>query len=224
MSSEFENKRVVVTCADVFMGDIVARHFETMGANVLADKQPLTDEAQVDALLAEAGDTDILVINLDEPAHSALADEIKDDDWFMLADKLVHPLMRVTRAFLPHMKARKAGKIIAINSSAPLRGLPKNASYCAMRGAQNAFIQAVGKEVARDNIQVNAVAQNYVENETYYPAAHIQTERFQAHLKANVPSQSVAPEAETAHLVAFLASQHNTHIVGRIIQLDGGWS
>lgn len=221
---DFSQKRVVVTHADLYMGPALKDYFNACGATVLADQRHLTAQAEVDALLTEAGTTDILLANLDAPTHSALADEIDDERWFAQADLLLHPLMRLIRAFLPQMKARRSGKIIAITSAAPLRGIPKNSAYCAYRGAQNAFIRAVGLEVARDNVQVNAVGQNYVENDTYYPPELLATERFQAHLKANVPSGAVAPAAESARLAAFLASDANTHIVGQTIPFAGGWT
>ena len=50
--------------------------------------------------------------------------------------------------------------------------------YCAARGAQNAFIKAVGLELARDQIQVNAIAQNYINNDTYYPDDLIEIRSF----------------------------------------------
>ncbi len=222
--SEFMHKHVVVTCADVYMGAPIAAHFEELGARVTRDFSALVTQAEIDALVETAGDTDILIINLDEPPHTCLADAITDEDWFALADKLVHPLMRLVRGFLPAMKAKQSGKIIAVTSAAPLRGIAKNSAYCAMRGAQNAFIRAVGLELARDNVQVNAIGQNYVRNETYYPDSLIANEKFQAHLKAQVPTLQVAPETETARLAAFLASAHNTHIVGQIIPFAGGWA
>ena len=49
-----------------------------------------------------------------------------------------------------------------------MRGSKRLATYSAARGAQLAFVQAVGVELAPDNIQVNAVAQNFVENPIYY--------------------------------------------------------
>ncbi len=76
------------------------------------------------------------------------------------------------------MKERQSGKIVAVTSAAPLRGIPNTSGYCAARGAQNAFIRAIGLELAKFNIQVNAIAQNYVRNETYYPDTLLQNEKF----------------------------------------------
>ena len=64
--------------------------------------------------------------------------------------------MRIVRAITPQMIARRRGKIVAVTSAAPLRGIPKATGYCAARGAQNAFVRAAGLELARNNIQFNA--------------------------------------------------------------------
>lgn len=221
--TEFQGKRVLVTYANRYMGPAAAMRFRELGADVIASESPLLDQQSADELVEQAGEVDILIANFAQTPRVSLAEDIKDEDWFALCDSLVHPLMRVVRAFLPQMKARRSGKIIGITSAAPLRAIPTAAAYSTMRGAQNAFIRTVGIEVAPYNVQVNAIGQNYVENDTYYPDELIRTDAFQQQLKALVPTQRVASGYETANLAAFLASEDNTHIVGQIIPFAGGW-
>ena len=57
-----------------------------------------------------------------------------------------------------------------MTSATPLRGLPGYSMYVTARGAANALAVTLAKELARDNIQVNAVAPNYVESPDYFPA------------------------------------------------------
>ena len=103
------------------------------------------------------------------------------------------------------MLERGSGKIIAVTSAAPIRGIPNNGAYCAARGAQNSFIKAVGLELARANIQVNAIAQNYINNDTYYPDDLVDSPRFLDHIKRNVPTNKIGSAEETAELAAYLA-------------------
>ena len=56
-----------------------------------------------------------------------------------------------------------------MSSAAAFPGLPNYAAYSAARAGVNGLTKAVGREAARDGIQVNAIAQNYVENPTYFP-------------------------------------------------------
>ncbi|MCV6622038.1 MAG: SDR family oxidoreductase [Cellvibrionaceae bacterium] len=220
---EFENKRVVVTDSDNYMGPVAVEHFQSLGANVLAWSTALDSNEAVDKLMAEAGQTDILIANFGTEPRPNKVENITDDDWFSLCDGLLHPFMRVVRAFAGQMKARGQGKIVGMTSASPLRAIYGASAYSAMRGAQNAFVRAAGSELARAGVQFNAIAQNYVENDAYYPLERRESEKFKEELK-QVPAGRCAPAQETANLMAFLASEDNTHIVGQAVPFAGGWA
>jgi len=217
-------KRTLITCADQYMGPAIQQRFEAEGAELITSENPLLDQESVDELVETSGRVDILVANFAEPPRTTPVDSIADADWHLLFDKLVHPLMRIVRAIVPQMKARQSGKIVAVTSAAPLRGIPNTSGYCTARGAQNAFIRATGLELAKFNIQVNAIAQNYVRNNTYYPDDILQNEKFLQHLRSMVPSKRVAESSETAELALFLASEGCNHLVGQIVPMAGGWA
>lgn len=217
-------KRALITCADQYMGPAIQQRFEAEGAELITSENPLLDQESVDELVETADRVDILVANFAEPPRTAPVDSISDADWHLLFDKLVHPLMRIVRAVVPQMKARQSGKIVAVTSAAPLRGIPNTSGYCAARGAQNAFVRATGLELAKFNIQVNAIAQNYVRNNTYYPDDIFQNEKFLQHLRSMVPSKRVAESSETAELALFLVSEGCNHLVGQIVPMAGGWA
>ncbi|NQV68545.1 MAG: SDR family oxidoreductase [Pseudohongiella sp.] len=205
------------------MGEAIKQKFESLNIDVITGASPMTSEAEVNELVSNAGAIDILVANLAEPPMTGPVQNIENRDWNKLFDSLVHPLMYLVRAVTPQMLERKSGKIIAVTSAAPLKGIANNAAYCAARGAQNGFIKAVGLELARSNIQVNAIAQNYINNNTYYPDDILQNEKFLQHIKRNVPTNKVGAASETAELAAYLASEHCQHMIGQLIPLAGGW-
>jgi 2-keto-3-deoxy-L-fuconate dehydrogenase len=217
-------RTALITCADRYMGPAIRKKFEALGFKVITGDYPMTSQQGCEALVSSAGDIDILVANLAEPPMTGPVQNIDNNDWNRLFDALVHPLMYLVRAVTPQMLARKSGKIIAVTSAAPLKGIANNAAYCAARGAQNAFIKAVGLELARANIQVNAIAQNYINNDTYYPDDILDNEKFLDHVKRNVPTNRVGAAEETAELAAYLASEQCNHMVGQIIPLAGGWA
>ncbi|MBM88096.1 MAG: short-chain dehydrogenase [Gammaproteobacteria bacterium] len=206
------------------MGTAIKERFEDKGIKVFTGNYPMRSQKDCEALINSIGQIDILVANLAEPPMTGPVHDINNTDWNRLFDSLVHPLMYLVRAVTPKMLERKTGKIIAITSAAPLKGIPNNAAYCAARGAQNAFIKAVGLELARNNIQVNAIAQNYVNNNTYYPDEILDNDKFLDHLKRNVPTNKIGRSEETAELAAYLASQKCNHMVGQLIPLAGGWT
>ncbi len=222
MATDFSGQRVLVTSADRYMGPAISATFAAANADVVADTGRFYPAEELPGLFDPL--PDVLVINLAEPPHGAAAEAISDDEWARLFASLVDPMMRLVRAVAGPMKARGSGKIVAVTSAAPLRGIPFKTAYCAARGAQNAFIRAVGVELARYNVQVNAIAQNFVSNNTYYPDDLMQDEKFLAHLDKMVPSKRVAESAETARLALYLADPANHHMVGQIVPLAGGWA
>ena len=131
--------------------------------------------------------------------------------------------MRLVRAVLPPMLERRSGKIVAVTSAAPLRAIPKVAGYAAARGAQNAFVRSVGIEVAGRNVQVNAIAQNYVENVTYFTAEMLADADLVAKMQRNIPAGRLAKGWESAELALFLASDRSDFVVGQVIPFAGGW-
>ena len=68
------------------------------------------------------------------------------------------------------------------------------------------------------------MAQNYVSNPVYFPEELVSTEKFQNHLKRNVPRGRVAKTSESAELALFLASDKSDFIVGQVIPFSGGWA
>ncbi|MBO6657491.1 MAG: SDR family oxidoreductase [Pseudomonadales bacterium] len=218
-------KNTFITQVEDYMGPAINDLFSNEGANVITASGAVPTGDGFSGYISDAGDDiDILVANLaHNPCNTPVAD-ISDEDWFSLFNTIVHPLMYLVRHYAPIMAARGGGKIVAVTSAAPLRGIPGSTAYCAARGAQNAFIRATGLEYAQHNVQINAVAQNYVSNPEYYPDDLVATERFQKHLQRNVPIQRVAHDWESAELALFLASDKSDFIVGQVVPFSGGWA
>lgn len=224
MSGPLAGKRAVITQADAFMGPMLTKVFREDGAEVVSDTRDLRPPEAAQQLIDAAGRVDILVVNLAEHKwFEAFAHEIPDDKWLAYFDEMVHPMMRLVRAVLPQMIERKAGKIVAMNSASSIRGIPKLAAYCTARGAQNSFVRAVGLEVARHNIQFNAIAQNYVENPAYYPPELIANAELMKRMLGVIPAKRLGKGEESAWLASFLASERANFIVGQVIPFAGGW-
>ena len=217
-------KRIVITQADDFMGPALAEAMRAAGAEVILDTAPkLLPEAIAD-LVQRAGQIDILIANLSIKAPATQAHLVEDDEWREVFAHLVDPLPALARHVLPQMIKRRAGKILVIGSATPLRGMTRTSTYSAARGAQLAFVQAVGTEVAPYNIQVNAIAQAYVENPTYYPEEVRNHPKFKDRLAREVPAQRLGrPEEDTAFAV-FLASDAAGFFFGQSFPFCGGWA
>ena len=120
--------------------------------------------------------------------------------------------------------SRQAGRILLMGSAAALRGQKRTASYSAARGAQLAYMQAVALELAPLGIQFNAIAQNFVENPTYFPPEVQANPRFQDRLKREVPLGRLVSAEEDALFAAYLCSDAAACFVGQVFPVSGGWA
>lgn len=216
-------KRVLITQADLFMGPVLRTVFEEFGAEVIADTQSLLDPVQPAELIQSVGQIDILIAHLALPAPSTPLTEIGDEEWRSVFAHMVDPLPRLVRAVLPQMIERRSGKILLMGSAAALRGMKLRASYAAARGAQLAYIQAAGVEAAPHHVQINAIAQNFVENPTYFPPEVQANPAFQDRLKREVPLGRLVSGREDASFAAYLCSEAADCFVGQVFPVCGGW-
>jgi 2-keto-3-deoxy-L-fuconate dehydrogenase len=220
--ARLDGRRVLVTRSEAYMGPAVVERFRAAGAEVLADDRRLDEPDAARALVDSAGHVDVLVANLDSPAAAMEASSIDDEAWNRAFDDLVHPLMRLVRAVLPQMLERGSGKVVAITSATPLRPVARVTGYASARGAQHVFVQHVGVEVAARGVNVNAIAQNFVENPAYFPAGVLEDPRMRAWIESTNPSRRLAAPWESAELALFLAGPGSDFLYGQVVPFAGG--
>jgi len=224
MTGRLSGKRVLVTQADDYMGPATLEVFGREGAELIADHSDLTASGACEALAAKSGRVDVFIANLASPNYSGIAaTELPDDAWHNAFNMMVHPLHQLCQALLPQMIERRSGKIVVYGSAVALKGLKTVTAYSAARAAQVGYVQSLGVEVAPHNIQVNLIAQNYVENPVYYPLQLREKDSFQKSLARQVPLGRLATAEEDALFALFLASEESNFFVGQAIPFTGGW-
>ena len=216
-------KRILVTQSDAFMGPSLCEVFEELGATVVADAGPLLDPERPAALIAEAGAIDALVANLSIAAPQTAATAIGDDEWQAVFRALVDPLPRLVAAAAPGMSQRGGGRILVMGSATALRGVRRTATYAAARGAQAAYVQSAALDLVGQNIQLNLIAQNFVDNPTYFPPEIQSLEAFQARLRREVPLGRLVSAREDALFAASLLGDAFGCFVGQVFPVCGGW-
>jgi NAD(P)-dependent dehydrogenase (short-subunit alcohol dehydrogenase family) len=225
LSNRLDGKRVLLTQRHDFMGPALTEVFERLGATVIGDARALDqDPALPAAIVRDAGRVDVLLIHLALPAPATAAAAISDDEWRRVFAHLVDPMPRLVAAVLPQMSERRQGRILLIGSAAALRGQKRTGSYSAARGAQLAYVQAVGLELAPQGIQLNAIAQNFVANPTYYGPEVQANPRFQERLQREVPLGRLVSAEEDALFAAYLCSDAAACFVGQVFPISGGWA
>ena len=113
------------------------------------------------------------------------------------------------------MLRKRYGRIINIVSLSGLKGNPGQTNYSAAKAAVIGATKALGQEVAKRNITVNAVAPGFISTDM--------TEQLnEDELKQWVPMKRFGNPQEVADLVSFLASKKAGYITGEVININGG--
>jgi 2-keto-3-deoxy-L-fuconate dehydrogenase len=245
-------KVTMITNVSQFMGPACVEEFAKEGATlVLHDKsearaQPAIDVARaygrdleavagdltlpreadrvVRAAVDRFGRLDVLVNNSSHPPVGGPVEETSDETWRAMLAHLLDEPFYCLRAALRIMKRQGHGKIVNLSSAAAIPGLPNYAPYSAARAGTNGLTRAVGREVARHGIQVNAIAQNFVENPTYFGADIVTDPQKLARVVRNVPAGRLARAEESARLAVYLASADADFFCGQVVPFAGGWA
>ena len=241
-----KDRVVLITNVEHFVGRPVAAELAAQGATVVchdtsfaaaetaaefaAHNPALTlVRAQTPAGIAAdateaCGRIDVVVCNDAGVAIRAPIEQASPEDMRAALEEMVVFPFEMAGAVVPQMKARKRGKILFITSATPLRGLPNYSMYVAARGATNALAVSLAQELGRDNIQVNAIAPNYVESPTYFPPELVNDPETLAKMTRNIPLKRLGKPEEVAALVAFYASDKSDFITGHVMPFAGGWA
>jgi 3-oxoacyl-[acyl-carrier protein] reductase len=208
-----------VVCADIKLDDVkqTAAQVEALGRQALAVKVDVTKQAEVDAMVEKTikkfGKIDILVNNAGASSQLRPFMEMTEEDWqFDIQTNLVSQ-MRVARAVLPHMLKRKYGRIVNLSGG---QGVPLISIYGAAKGGVVQFTKALAREVGDKGIFVNAVGPGLGKTGLVYRAPK---EMFERQMQASLLKRLCEP-ADVAAVVAFLASDRCSYMMGELVQLN----
>ncbi len=238
----FKDKTVLITGAAVGIGKACALQFAKGGANVIlvdyngealakteAEVKSITgnvlslvcDVSDNDAVLkvvetalSRFGKIDILVNNAALWRHYTAFVDTDIDSWKKFIDVNIMGTVYFTKAVIGNMKQNHYGRIINVASVAGVYGNPTMAMYSATKGAVISLTKALAKEVAADNITVNAVSPG-----TVSPAEQDDIDFVEPN--ANSYSGRTGSTRENADLICFIASDKAGYISGQNIQIDG---
>jgi NAD(P)-dependent dehydrogenase (short-subunit alcohol dehydrogenase family) len=83
-------------------------------------------------------------------------------------------------------------------------------------------VRSAGHEFAADGVRLNAIAQNFVQNDTDYSPSIVENEKFRDRLRTEVPARRPGVPRETAELALFLAGDSAAFMFGQVVSNDGG--
>ncbi len=116
------------------------------------------------------------------------------------------------------MKRQGGGSIINFSSIVGVNGSAGQTVYSASKGAIIALTKSAAKELAKDNIRVNALAPGMIDTDM---VNGIGSEKIHENIK-NIPWGRLGSVEEVANVCAFLASDLSEYVTGQVIGVDGG--
>lgn len=216
------------------VGDIAALDAQvdrTLGGSIAAMPLDLSDPGSVEALiarLAERGGVDILVNNSGGPPPGEAAN-LPAADYARAFDAMVTPLMAISLAVLPDMRARKWGRIVTLTSSGVQAPIPRLAISNALRQTLVGWSKTLAGEVAADNVTVNVVVQGRIHTDRVDELDAAAATRLgksvdevRAQSLATIPAGRYGKPEELADFVTFLVSDRAAYTTGSLIRIDGG--
>lgn len=112
------------------------------------------------------------------------------------------------------------GSIVNIASVTAVLGSPGQSAYSATKGAVISFTKSAAKELASQNIRVNAVAPGIVKTERFGELYSASGDKIDGRISRIGLGRLAEPE-DIANACAFLASENASYISGQVLGVDG---
>ncbi len=254
MDLQLNGKTAVVTGSTAGIGLAIASLLAREGASVVVNgrTQDRVDEAVeriggekvrgvagdlatdkgVKEFVGRVPETDILVNNLGifEPKSF---EEISDADWFRFFETNVMSGVRLSRAYLPHMRKKDWGRVIFVSSESALQIPAEMIHYGMTKTAQIAIARGLAETCAGTAVTVNAVLPGPTASEgvkefvgslaeqNKQTPEQFEKEFFKSARPTSLLQRFAKPE-EVAPLVAYLCSPLSSATNGAALRVDGG--
>lgn len=245
MDLQLEGKTALVLGASKGLGRAIAAALAAEGADVItvarspggdgsiqqitADlDDPAAPQAIIAAMRAAGRSPDILVLNSGGPPTGAAA-STTPDDFAAVFHRMFNAQLTLAQAFLPDMRARGFGRILAVASTSLVTPIPGLVLSNAVRAMLASWCKTLAAEVAGDGVTVNLLLPGQIATDrlTSLHAAMaarsgMASEQVTARSIAAIPAGRLGRPEEFGDIAAFLASPRAGFITGSAIKVDGG--
>jgi len=218
-----EGAQLAVADIDAATAKVCAAEIAARGTQAITLTTDVTDKESVEdmvrATLDRWGRIDILV-NVAGGADRKLVIDMTAADWDHIIDMNLKSVFLCSQAVLPTMLKQKYGKIVNISSIYGFTGNATRSSYAAAKAGVAVFTKSLALEVAKEGININAVAPGRVATERV--RSHYNDEAW-AEAVAQIPMARTGTPEEIASAVLFLATDETKYITGQTIHVNGAW-
>lgn len=177
-------------------------------------------QALVDETIKTFGRLDILVNNAGIIRREDVLD-FSEKNWDDVINMNLKSLFFLSQAAARYMKDNGGGKIINIASMLSFQGGIRVVSYTASKSGVAGITKLMANELAKYNIQVNAIAPGYIA--TNNTEALIKDPKRSAEILGRIPAGRWGKPEDLKGAAVFLASKASDYVSGHILAVDGGW-
>ena len=185
-------------------------------------KCDVSDTEQVRTAIENAreafGNIDVLISNAGVSLTS-LSQDTDYSDYREVMDINFGGFYNLTHFVIPHMIEDKKGVILAVSSMWGQTGASCEALYSASKGAVDAYVKSLAKELGPSGIRVNAVSPGSIATEMM----SCYSEEDKEVLAEETPLGRLGNPEEVAEVLYFLSSDKASYITGQIIGVNGGF-
>jgi 3-oxoacyl-[acyl-carrier protein] reductase len=191
---------------------------------VLSEPCDVSSEKQVQELARRAidalGQVHILVNNAGIYGPKGPIEESDWNEWTRAVEINLYGSVLPCRAFLPHMRAHRYGKIIQLSGGGATNPLPRLSAYAASKAAVIRFAETLAEETRGSGIDVNAIAPGALNTRMLEEVLEAGRDRVGADFYDRAVRQKEsggAPLDRGAQLAVFLASSQSDGISGKLL-------
>ncbi|MBT3805916.1 MAG: 3-oxoacyl-[acyl-carrier-protein] reductase [Desulfobacula sp.] len=214
--------------ADIVVNDVsidnaqqTAKEVISKGRKAIVSNANVVNDTQVremfESIASEFGRIDILVNNAGITKDSLLMD-MEEEQWDQVMDVNLKGVFLCCRYAAKMMSEQQYGKIINISSASGQIGNIGQVNYAASKGGVISITKTLAKELARYQINVNAVAPGFIKT----PMTQTVPEKVEKYLIGQIPLRRAGEPEEIANAIAFLASDMSEYITGQVLSVNGG--
>ena len=178
----------------------------------------VTDLDAVIALVSETGPFDVLVNSAGIVGPNTFLWEVDPDEWKQTIDVNLTGTFNTVRTVVPYMRAAGWGRIVNIASIAGKEGNPKLSAYSASKAAVIGLTKSVGKELATENVLVNAIAPAVIAT----PMNENTAPEVLDYMLSKIPMGRIGEVGEVAELVSWLSSDRCSFSTASVYDISGG--
>ena len=217
---------IAIWARDAAKNEAAVKELEALGARALALPCDVADERQVaDAMeetVAALGRVDVGVANAGFGVVKSTL-ELSLEEWRKVTATDLDGVFLTFRETAKHMIARGGGgKLIAISSIGEIFGMPRQEAYAASKGGLGALVRSLAVELARHDIQVNAVQPGWIVTDATRPL--LEWKRFNETIVHRTPARRWGTPDDVAGACVYLASDAARFHTGDTLRVDGGYS